>query len=170
MPTPEGIYDTEITGAIIEGFRKGYYTKTVLDRAGLGMRQFKRWMAYGKAGKSPYYAQFRKDVLAAKAFAEHNNVDCVQKAAAHTWQAAAWLLERRNTARWGRKDKSELVVTSAKPKDLGQVVRQIKETLAESVAQGTHEPEPLNEPLDDGVAGRIIGPEPPELPDDSYGG
>jgi hypothetical protein len=168
MPKIEGIYDTAITGKIIEGFRKGYYTKTVLESAGLGIRQFKRWMAYGKAGRSPYYRKFYLDVLAAKAEAEHNNVDCVQKAAKTTWQAAAWLLERRTTARWGRKDRSELVVTSNKPKDLGQVVTQIRQVLGQNAAQGNQEPEPVWPP--EGIAGRISGPEPPELPEDSYGG
>jgi hypothetical protein len=52
------------------------------------------WLAKGKAG-DPDYADFSERIKAAEAEAEEALMGVIRGHAADSWQAAAWLLERR---------------------------------------------------------------------------
>lgn len=168
-----GLYDTEITGPLIAAIRAGQFQKTACQIAGISFRQYKRWMAEGRDGKSPYHRQFYKDVKKAQALAEAERVEAIRKAQDNNWQAAAWYLERSRWQRWGKRDRSEMVVTHERPKSVQHVVQQIRQALAMTPADSIEEPPPeLNGHTNGHINGHVSAetPEPPELPEDSYHG
>lgn len=74
--------------------------------SGLSESAYHEWMAKARAaresGKRNEYAKFAEEVEKAKAEFVRNNVAIIQKAAmARSWQAAAWLLERRRPKDYG---------------------------------------------------------------------
>jgi hypothetical protein len=51
---------------------------------------------------TPEFAEFAEALTRARAKAEQREVELILKAAEDDWRAAAWMLERRNPARYGR--------------------------------------------------------------------
>ena len=74
--------------------------------------------------------QFRQAVLKAQADAEVRNVAIVEQAATRSWQAAAWWLERKHNARWGRKERQEISGPDGSPLQVSLM------ELAKEIAEG----------------------------------
>lgn len=96
---------------ICEALRVGCYREAAARAAGIGHTTLYRWLEQGEADEerdedSPHRA-FREAVLAAEAWGEVDAVELIRKAARNptTWQAAAWLLERKYADRWGRRER-----------------------------------------------------------------
>jgi hypothetical protein len=77
--------------------------------AGIDETTFSRWMAAGEKGKQPF-ADFAKAVKKAEEEAVRKHVAVITKAAEKNWQAAAWWLERRYPADFGKKDNIDLAL------------------------------------------------------------
>lgn len=102
---------------IVRLIRAGNVAELAAEATGIGERTFYDWMARGEKGDE-LYAEFREAVLLAKAEAEAGLVARIAQAATNgSWQASAWLLERRFGERWakqptvkksGRPDKKDL--------------------------------------------------------------
>lgn len=90
---------------ILNALRAGNYRVAACKWADVDISTFVRWMKRGSQGEEPF-AQFAAQVKQAEAHAEASLVATIRKAASDTWQAAAWLLERKYTTRWGRRDLS----------------------------------------------------------------
>src|SRR5262245_20188727 len=86
---------------ILAVLRAGGYDETACAAAGVSKQQFYEWLRRGRAGEGPFDA-FLVEVLRAQADGEARNVMLVAQQAQNSWQAAAWLLERRHPERWGR--------------------------------------------------------------------
>ena len=83
-------------------------------------------MARGKDPEHPnhdMYAAFLKAVLKAEAEAEAAMVKHITGAAPETWQAAAWWLERKKPAEWGRVTRTHLSADTGASAPLDLVVR-----------------------------------------------
>lgn len=89
---------------IIEAIEKGNTYENAALLSGIAERTFYYWMEKGEKEQDGKYYQFLQEVKKANATAEQRNVIIIQDAAMDQWQAAAWFLERRNPAKWGRKD------------------------------------------------------------------
>jgi hypothetical protein len=87
---------------VLSALRAGNYVHTACMAAGIGQETFRRWVRLGKLGEEPY-ASFWRDVRQAVAQAEVQRLRLVEAASTVNWQAAAWMLERRNHKRWGRR-------------------------------------------------------------------
>ena len=103
---------------IAELVAAGNNVDTAAAAAGISEATFYGWMARGRAERDrlasskrakpkateEMYLQFLEAVEKARAEAEARLVLLISKAAQEprTWQAAAWLLERRTPEKWGR--------------------------------------------------------------------
>ncbi|HEV8176914.1 MAG TPA: hypothetical protein VGP44_04430 [Gemmatimonadales bacterium] len=93
---------------LVELIREGLTQKDASAIVGISEDSFIRW--------KQDFADFAARIKKAEAEFILDNVRIVQKAAsANTWQASAWILERRRTEAWGRK---ETVVVPPEPENL----------------------------------------------------
>jgi IS30 family transposase len=113
----------EIQEHIVTAIRLGNYQDHAAQSAGIGISTFYSWLERGKkererldafptetirAAEKPY-VEFLEAVEKAKSEAVQRNIAVIQKAAAvGSWQAAAWWLERTQTALYGRKQQVAL--------------------------------------------------------------
>lgn len=102
MGRPTSLDDTTKV-RILAAVEAGCGRRTAAQAAGVDRSTLMRWLAAGRDGVEPF-AAFEAEVRAAEARCELANVATIQAASARTWQAAAWLLERKHPERWARRD------------------------------------------------------------------
>ena len=92
----------QIQANIVKLIQMGSYVNIAASAVGIGERTFYDWMAKGKEGKKPY-VQFSQAIEKAKGECETLLLSKLMKAIDQgDWKAAAWMLERKYTERWGR--------------------------------------------------------------------
>jgi hypothetical protein len=110
----------ELVDKILVYIRSGAYIETAVVAAGASKQAFYVWAkvandAKAAVAKDPKNARslskyqraaikFLEAVEKALAEAEMADVITIRRASARSWQAAAWHLERKSPARWGRRD------------------------------------------------------------------
>jgi hypothetical protein len=87
---------------------EGHYAVVVCAYLGIAEKTFYNWCNKGKEaieeGKNNIYVQFLQSINEAEAKAEMRHLQNIAKAATDgTWQASAWLLERKHKNRWSQK-------------------------------------------------------------------
>jgi len=120
----------ELQERIVQAITAGNDNVVSAAYAGIGERTFYRWMEDGDQAASGAMWQFRQAVLKAQADAEVRNVAIVEQAATRSWQAAAWWLERKHNARWGRKERQEISGPDGSPLQVSLM------ELAKEIAEG----------------------------------
>lgn len=101
-----------IQARMVQAIEGGNYAPTAAEYAGIGVSTHYDWLKKGESGESPY-AEYLEAIKKAEAVAEVRNVTLIQNAAANTWTAAAWYLERKHWDRWGKKDRNQIELTGA---------------------------------------------------------
>jgi len=98
----------EMRDRIATAIRAGVYVETAAAMTGIHKDTFYYWLKRGAAGRDQgvvnLYTEFSDAIEKATAEGEARLVGMVSKAASNQWQAAAWMLERKSPARWGRRD------------------------------------------------------------------
>lgn len=90
---------------ILEALREGNYRDSAAEAAGISYQTFRNWEKRGEAEKSGRFWTFLEAIRKAEAEGELHNLKIITNAAEDgDWRAAAWQLERKNPAKWGRKD------------------------------------------------------------------
>ena len=86
----------EVTARMVECLEIGSTYKAAAMAGGINVNTFRTWMNKGtrKGARQPY-SGFHEAVKAAEAQAERHALQRVRDAMPKSWQAAAWLLERR---------------------------------------------------------------------------
>lgn len=92
--------DDLVSQRIVNAIADGNRIEVAAQLAHVDPRTVYAWMARGKRLDGEPYDQFYQKVKAARAEAEGLMVQIVRQAAAKTWQAAAWYLERRYPKHW----------------------------------------------------------------------
>jgi transposase len=105
----------EIQQKIVDSLRMGNYIETASAYAGINKTTLYDWLKRGAREKRGKYKQFSNAVEKAMAEAEMRDVALIAQAAKENWQAAAWRLERKYPARWGRKTQHEVTGKDGKP-------------------------------------------------------
>jgi hypothetical protein len=94
---------------LLEALRAGSYIGTACRAAGIGRSTLRRWLERGRSKDEhdAAYREFRREYRAAIAEAEIEALRTIRRAGsegiAGSWQACAWLLERRFPIRWQRR-------------------------------------------------------------------
>lgn len=98
------LLDDKLAQRLTASLRAGNFVDVAARSAGLSRRTFSAWMLRGSSGKSADepYRKLRDQVEQARAEGEVRNVARISAAAADSWRAAAWILERSYPERWGR--------------------------------------------------------------------
>lgn len=86
----------------LEGIRKGLPLAKAAAFAGWSRSAVYAWRKTAEDDPSSAQALFWLDVEHARAEGEAALVDMIREHAPRNWQAAAWILERRNPNEWGR--------------------------------------------------------------------
>jgi hypothetical protein len=92
----------EITAILAEAIRAGGTREAAAARAGIGPSTLYDWLKRGDTGDERYQ-EFSEAIKKAEADLEAKALGLILDAAGKSWQAAAWLLERRFPDRWGRR-------------------------------------------------------------------
>lgn len=92
----------DVQARVVQAIMAGATYEHAAMYGGIAYRTFAEWMQKGAGGREPY-AQFVQAVKDAEGAAAVANLAHIRKAASDgTWQAAAWLLERRYPEMYGR--------------------------------------------------------------------
>lgn len=97
----------EVLKTICDGIEEGLPQKYAAARAGVGESTFYHWLKLGREAKSGKYREFLESIKLAEAECIRVNTMFIQVAAKDSWQAAAWLLERRFPKDYARTEKLE---------------------------------------------------------------
>jgi hypothetical protein len=93
--------------AACDNLRLGLFPTQAYELATLGSTTVDSWKRLAAKGKQPYVG-YVAEIEKAEAQAEQVLLAKIQKAASDgTWTAAAWILERRWTARWRKPEQVE---------------------------------------------------------------
>lgn len=84
---------------VVQAVAKGYPRDTAAKLAGIAPTTLFKYLRLGREG-DPDYAEFAKRVKRAEAESETELIDRVRDASRVSWQAAAWMLERRRPQRY----------------------------------------------------------------------
>ncbi|MBV8558271.1 MAG: helix-turn-helix domain-containing protein, partial [Planctomycetaceae bacterium] len=95
---------------IVELVAEGNHLSTAAKVCGTSIRTVNCWMQRFREGdpKASEYGPFLLDLKKAAALGEAALLGRIRIASETTWQAAAWLLERRYPKHWARKDVIEV--------------------------------------------------------------
>lgn len=116
MARPTKLNDT-VQAKVVNAIKAGNYIETAAAYAGINKSTLYDWLKRGerekqRLEKNPRYrtlkseekfVKFSNAVEKALAESEMRDVLTIGKAAESQWQAAAWRLERKFPARWGKK-------------------------------------------------------------------
>ncbi|MDP2217807.1 MAG: hypothetical protein Q8J68_11045 [Methanolobus sp.] len=94
----------EVSEPLIKLLKSGVPVIHACDAVGITSVTYYDWMKRGELETTGQYHDFYLLVKQARAEAIARNVAIIQKAATHTWQAAAWWLERTCPAEFGRRE------------------------------------------------------------------
>jgi transposase-like protein len=99
---------------------EGHYAVVVCTYLGIDESTFYKWINKAKndleANKNTIYVQFFQSINEAEAKAEMRHLQNIAKSANDgTWQASAWLLERKHKQRWSTKQEVQLSGDSENP-------------------------------------------------------
>jgi len=92
----------EAVKALLLAIRAGNYMHVAAKHAGIHRATFDQWLRKGANAAHGKYKTFHDLIQKALADAETRNVAVIAGAAKKSWQASAWLLERKYPKRWGR--------------------------------------------------------------------
>lgn len=93
----------ELQDLICGYIKEGNYPSVAAQAAGISESTYYSWMARGRKSKSGKYVQFLEAIKEAESFGQVYHLQKIRKAADDgTWQASAWILERKYPQLWGR--------------------------------------------------------------------
>ena len=98
----------EVQKKIVDMISAGNYVETAASYAGVSKVSLYDWMKRGNKASKGIYREFLNVIEKALAESEIRDVLTIGTAAKMNWQAAAWRLERKSPAKWGRKTNFEL--------------------------------------------------------------
>jgi transposase len=116
----------ELKAKLIEYLKAGNYVNTACAAVGITEETFYQWMKK---------TEFSEPIKKAQAEAIARNVIIIQNAAKDQWTAAAWFLERKDNANWGRKDKLSLDVSKLSDDELEQRIAALERGEAQETSE-----------------------------------
>jgi transposase-like protein len=108
-------FNKERCDKIITALQAGNYREVACRYAGISNQTLRNWLKQAENPDAPpEYLEFLAAIEKAEADAEVADIALIRRSAQDgQWQAAAWIRERKNPERWGRRDASKIEVTGA---------------------------------------------------------
>lgn len=85
---------------IVDAIAAGASRSAAAEAANVDRSTLMQWLRKGRLGEDQRYVDFLHRVKVAEAQAENELIAVIRTAAPKSWQAAAWLLERRQPKRY----------------------------------------------------------------------
>lgn len=109
-------------GRLVDLLLQGGFRDQCAQAAGLTSRSVRYWMERAK-DTDPRYAAVADLILIAEAVGEQRHIANIVKHSGKEWTASAWMLERKNPDRWGRRveadtEKGVTVIIGVKDSDV----------------------------------------------------
>jgi len=103
-------FTPETRDRILTALRAGNYRETACHYAGISHQTLRNWILKADTPDAPpEYIEFLEAIERAEAEAEMVDIGLIRQAAqGGTWQAAAWVRERKNPERWGRRERTSV--------------------------------------------------------------
>jgi hypothetical protein len=102
------LFTPERTQAIVTFLRSGSFIETAVAASGVSRSTFFVWMKRGEKAHMGKFRKFYLDVRKAMADFEIAAVNSIRRAGEESsWQASAWLLERKFPDEWGKIERVE---------------------------------------------------------------
>jgi hypothetical protein len=101
---------------LLDAIQGGNYRETACKYAGISHQTLRNWIHIAQRPDAPSeYVEFLEALERAEAEAEIFDIGLIRRAARDggQWQAAAWMRERKNPERWGRRDATKIELTGA---------------------------------------------------------
>lgn len=96
--------DDSVWQRLNQAISVGAYIEDACVFAGISSRQFRRWRELAEQGVEPYASRWQ-EINKSESQAIVRNLFNIQNASNNgTWQASAWLLERKYPDKYGRKE------------------------------------------------------------------
>lgn len=115
-PIPPGSSMTpRVVRNILAHIAAGNYVSVACKASGVSQRTYYFWLQTAQSNPDSVYGEFAALVDKAFAAAEAANIHTIRKAAATSWQAAAWLEERKHPDRWGQRSRTEVTGVDGGP-------------------------------------------------------
>jgi hypothetical protein len=144
-----GLLNDKVATKLVEAIKGGNYNEAAARYAGVSIAQFYVWMQRGRAERDRLagdpkakpntaeakYLSLVEAVEEAQAEAEVRNVALIQRSAQSTWQAAAWWLERKMPAKWGRYDRQEITGAGGGPVQLNVSTEDLEQKVAQVLSK-----------------------------------
>lgn len=102
--------NTALIKKIVPVLKNGHTIETAAKFVGISKTTLYRWIEQGEQQESGEYRDFRDALAKARATAQVNLVDTLQRAAKTDWRAAAWLLERLFPEQFSNRERVDLSV------------------------------------------------------------
>lgn len=126
--------DPETRRKIVEAVRAGAHYGLAAQYAGIARETLQRWLQRGRQG-DPLFVDLLHEIEQAEGMNAVVNLGLIRKAAMDgTWQAAAWMLERRHPHMYGRTVVEQHIETG------GDAEAKLRELLG--LGRNREEPEP----------------------------
>ncbi len=116
--------DDIVAQRIVASLEKGLPRDTAARLARIAPRTFYNWLRRGKANEDGYL-QFLQRVKEAEAKSEEALMGIIRAHAADTWQACAWLLERRMPKKYALR-KPEPLTEAVTPEEADRLIAEAK--------------------------------------------
>lgn len=98
----------DLQAKIVKLIRQGNYAETACNAVGISDVTYYNWLKWGEKEPDSIYFSFFKAIKEAESKSEAEYLELIKKAAPTSWQAAAWIMERKWWKKWGRKDKIQM--------------------------------------------------------------
>lgn len=92
---------------IVQAIRANNVVIKACQYADISEPTYYDWKKRGETGEEPF-SEFLKAIKKAEAEAQVRTVAIISKASEQSWQAGAWLLERRDPDNWGKKERYDV--------------------------------------------------------------
>jgi hypothetical protein len=127
----------ELHAQIVECVRSGNWLQTAAWQAGVTPHAVQHWMRRGRQEVEGRYREFFTAIQAAKAQAEAEALNDIQKMGKTDWRARAWFLSRMDPKRFGEKSTTVIAGDAKAPLQVAQQfdTRKLTDAQLEQVRQ-----------------------------------
>ena len=119
---------------ILQALREGNYRDTAAEGAGIAYNTFREWEKKGEVEEKGKFHDFSAAIKKAEAEGELLHIRRINRAGEEgNWQADAWMLERKDPKKWGRKDATKLELSGEVKTINAEQFQQLQQAIVKSL-------------------------------------